>query len=72
MPMSSDDAAREPERPVDRARRLVPPGAWLNRPEFERAREFVFEAEPIRDEQGWILYAPIDCGQTQPADPSRD
>jgi hypothetical protein len=59
MSTPSDDTGSEGERPVDRARRLVPPGTWLESPEFERARDFVFDTEPVRDEQGWILYAPI-------------
>jgi hypothetical protein len=55
----SDGTGREPERPVDRARRLVPPGTWLGSPVFEQAEGFVYDPNPPRTEDGWILYAPV-------------
>jgi hypothetical protein len=55
----SDGTGREPERPVDRARRLVPPGTWLGSPDFEQAEEFVYDPNPPRTEDGWIAYAPL-------------
>jgi hypothetical protein len=50
----------ESERPVDQARRLVPPGTWLESPSFEQAKEFVYDPDPPRTEDGWIAYAPLD------------
>jgi hypothetical protein len=65
---SSD--GNERERPVDQARRLVPPGTWLDSPVFERAEKFVYDPNPRRTEDGWIPYAPID-GHERPAETSR-
>jgi hypothetical protein len=62
----------ERDRPVDQARRLVPPGAWLESPVFEQAKEFVYDPDPPRTDDGWIAYAPIDPSDEAPAEASSE
>jgi hypothetical protein len=68
--MGTSSGRSERERPVDQARRLVPPGTWLDSPVFEQAEEFVYDPDLPRTEDGWIPYAPIDGHEERLAQPS--